>query len=464
MQMLITLVVVRKFVNGSAAMQFVEQVPLLGGCSYHLGVDGLSLWFLPLSAALTLLVLLADPGDKVRMATLLSLESCTLGMFLSLDLSLFAFWFVVELWPSWRLIVAGRLPSERPGFGYYWFFMAGAGVALLAAVALLGFNHYQLAGTVRFDLPSLLLYRPSPQTQKTIFVLLFLACAARIPMFPLHSWMPRVVEQSGPIGISVFLVGLKPAAFALMRFAIPLLPEAAIELAPWLGALGFAGMLYAGLVALMQTDLRRMLAFACISHMGVVLMGLAAMNEAGFSGALLQLLSLGVAISGLFLVAGYLHQRLGSTESSRMGGLMQRTPRLGLVFLVTALGAVGMPGTSGFNGEHLIMLGALTSHWALALGVGLATLLTAGYMLNYFQRAFLRPALDGEEPVADLDRTESLAAGAACALVLGMGLVSSPFVRSMDSSTDALAARVSAHAAAEPWFFPYVRLERGKAD
>lgn len=443
----LTLAVAAGFQTGTRDAQFVEHLAL-PGISYHLGVDGLSLLFLPLTSIFTLLLLLSPDVSDVRRrtVTVLALQACTLGMFTALDVKLFGVWFILEMWPSWILITLGRGSTQQPSRRTYTAFMTTAAIAFIGAALLAGNGETPLT------------------TQRVVFALFFLAFAVRVPIFPLHSWLPRSVETGNTPGISVFLVGLKPVAFALLRFAIPLAPDAAVEAAPLVGAIGFVGMVYGALVALVQSDLRRMLVFASVSHMGVVLLGLAAMNHAAFSGALLQMLNLGVSITGLFLVAAFLHRRVGSTEFSAMGDFMARAPALTLVFLLIALGGIGLPGTSGFNGEHLIMLGALKAHWALAAGVGLGTLLTAAYLLSGFQRAFLRPRDGDDRVIPDLSRGERLAAGTVCALVMGMGLVSSPFVQVMDESIHAVAERVSAHSAREAWFLPGARRTPTHAD
>jgi NADH-quinone oxidoreductase subunit M len=199
---------------------------------------------------------------------------------------------------------------------------------------------------------------------------------------------------------------------------------------------------YGALIALVQTNLRRLLAFASLSHMGVVMLGVFSLNMSGLQGGLLQMINLGITGAGLFFVAGFLANRLGSAELSGMGGLHQAVPRLALTFLVIGLAGIGMPGTNGFNGEHLVMMGAFRVHWVMALGVGLGTVLGAAYFLWYYQRAFLGERRPNAATMKDLNRSELVIAGSMAVAIFWIGLYTTPFLQTMNGSLAQLAARV----------------------
>jgi NADH-quinone oxidoreductase subunit M len=312
-----------------------------------------------------------------------------------------------------------------------------------------------MAGVIDFSIENLLRSTLPLADQRPIFALFLVAIAIRMPLFPFHGWLEGAIETRSIAGVSVFLVGVKPAAYALLRFTFPVFPEAAHEASTLLVVVGGAGMVYGAMIALVQTDLRRLLVFGSVSHMGIVVVAFASLNEYAFTGALMQSLNLGIAITGLFFLAAFLHQRFGSTDLAAMGGgLVGRVPKLALAFLVIALGGIGMPGTSGFNGEHMMMLGALHAHWAYAGVIGVSIFLTAVYLLTAYQRAFLSRVSGTPTPVVDLSRQEMFIVGCVTALVLGTGLVSSPFTRVMTPSVRAVTEHVRVHDVRRPWLDP----------
>jgi len=232
------------------------------------------------------------------------------------------------------------------------------------------------------------------------------------------------------VGVGVFLVGLKLGTYGFLRFSIPLLPEAASGWFWLMALLGVVGAVYGALLALGQTNLRRLLAFASLSHMGVVMLGLFSLNLDGFEGGLLQMVNLGIVGAGLFFVAGFLVTRVGHPELTSLGGVIHHAPLLTATFLVIALAGIGLPGTNGFNGEHLVMLGALEQHWSMALASGAGVFFTAAYSLSYFQRGFMGPSRPAVvERVHDLTRTERGIVLALAALIFWIGLGTGPFIQ-----------------------------------
>lgn len=422
---------VLNFRGDTAAMQFVESAGL-----YRLGVDGTSLWFLPLTALLCMLAVLAP--DKARrqqdqagyIAALLAFAACMNGAFAAADSLLFVAFFAAEVVPSAYLIARHGTGEQRhQAAGQYVVVMLAASVLVAAGLVLAG------AGTTSMLDPTAARLAGSAQTLP--FLLLLVGLGVKAPLFPLHAWLPRVLEQGPIVGMSVFLVGLKLGTYAMLRFMLPLLPEATAE---WLWlplTLGVCSLVYGALIAFVQTNLRRLLAYASVSHVGVIMLGLFSLNVPGMQGALLQMMSLGLSAAGLFLLAGFLESRLGHAQAMTVGGIGRAAPWLAASFLVIGLAGVGMPGTSGFNGEHLIMIGAYKLHWAMALAVGLSIFLSAAYFLRSYQRAFMGDAADGPA-VADLGLREKLIAAAVTAVILWVGLYTSPFMRAITPSVTAI--------------------------
>lgn len=430
------------FVPGSADMQFVEKSGM-----YHLGIDGISALFLPLTALLTLLVTLhAEPvSDGLRgyLVAIQAFAAAMMGAFAAVDLLLFWAFFVAELIPSYYLITRfGTGERRNEAANVYLGFMAAAALAMLGGFLLLGQHHASVAGQTSYNLIDLLKVPVPESLQLTIFAALCLGLAIKAPIFPFHTWMPRVLEQGPIVGMSVFLVGVKLGTYGFLRFVIPLLPEAAKEYFWVLAGLGFIGMVYGALIALVQTNLRRLLAFASLSHMGVVMLGVFSLNMSGLQGGLLQMINLGITGAGLFFVAGFLATRIGTPDLAGMGGLHQSVPRLALIFLVIGLASIGMPGTNGFNGEHLVMIGAFRVHWGMALAVGLGTVLGAAYFLWYYQRAFLGEPQPRVAAMKDLNRSELVIAGSMAVAIFWIGLYTTPFLQTMNGSLAQLATRI----------------------
>jgi len=283
---------------------------------------------------------------------------------------------------------------------------------------------------------------------------MFFGFAVKAPIFPFHTWMPKVLEEGPVVGMSVFLVGIKLGTYGLLRFLIPLLPEAAAEWFWLMAGLGVTGMVYGALIALIQTNLRRLLAYSSLSHMGVVMLGLFSLNVSGFEGGLLQMINLGIVGAGLFFIAGFLQTRIGPPDLSVLGGLVHYVPTLTAAFLIIAIAGIGLPGTNGFNGEHLVMIGAFQVHWVMAAASGLGVFLAASYFLFYFQRAFLGDPASVQvaqrlEKIPDLRARELVIALVLGGLVFWIGLDTGPILNTMSGSLRALETRMEQRSAVE---------------
>ncbi|MDI1445417.1 NADH-quinone oxidoreductase subunit M [Polyangium sp. 6x1] len=456
LELVLAVLVVARFERHTSALQLVERVPLFGHFAYHVGVDGISVLFLPLTAVLALLVILhAQVASKERpghyLAAIFSLQATLMGAFVALDLLLFWAFAALELVPGTLLVRSwGTGPGRHAAARRYAALNAMGVVLVLAGALVLG----RVTGG-RFSLDALFDMPAPAKAQSLAFWLFVLGFAVRIPLFPFHGWLPPVMAEGPVVGVSVFLVGAKLGVYGLLRFVVPLLPLAAHRHASILAILGVVGMLYGALLALVQTNLRRLVAFACLAHTGAVLVGLAALNVEGLSGALLVTLNVGLSAAGLYFVAGFLHRRLGSTEIDRAARLSHRAPLLSFTFLLVGLSTIGMPGTSGFEAEHLVVVGALGArHGIMAIAVGLGSLLGAAYLLRYFQRAFLAPAAAAPgsaatevkstrgKSVRDLGPRELVIAGAVGAIIVGLGLFSHPLLEVVDGSVRAMSTRL----------------------
>jgi NADH-quinone oxidoreductase subunit M len=400
----LTLAMVSGFDRTSGGFQFVEQIawiPTLN-VNYLVGVDGLSVLFLPLTVLLFVGVILASWTSvrtlpRLYYTLLLILESATLGIFCALDTMLFFLFWELTLVPTFFLIsLWGVGPQRRYAAVKYTLMMLTGGVPLLFGFLLLAFNHAGLdtsgAGNgLVFDYPTLLANPLPAGLQSAVFLLLLAGFAVKAPVFPLHTWLPTVAME-GPASIAAIMTGLKLGVFGLLRFTIPLAPAAAREFHWLIAGLGVIGILYGALMALSQTNLRRMLAFSSMSHVGLVLLGIASFNLQGIQGALFQLLNFTIVAGGLFLLAGFLHHRVGSTDIISLGGVAHSMPLLAAFFLLFGLAAMGVPGTNGFPAEFLLILSALETHTGAGLAALAGVVIGAAYFLGIYRRAFLGQA------------------------------------------------------------------------
>ncbi|MCB1776569.1 MAG: NADH-quinone oxidoreductase subunit M, partial [Candidatus Competibacteraceae bacterium] len=433
-------------------IQFVEYYEILPWLGLHLGIDGISVLFLPLTALLTLFVLLYAQSHRQRqerpglfVANVLALETVLIGMFTALNLLQFWFFALAEVLLATFLIARyGTSPARNQAARYFLRFMLGGLAALLTGSLLLGWNHAAVTHEGwSFAWPALLETPVAAGQQSLIFILLFAGLAVRLALFPFHAWLP-IVARHGTVAIGIaFLVGVKVGIYALLRWVFPLLPEAAWQWDAGVIALGLTGMLYGALLAFRQNDLRQLLVFAVISQSGVLVAGLFSLNPAGLRGSLLLALNLGLAAAGLFIVAGLLYRRLGTTRFHRLGGLFETAPLLGLTFLVVVLGSIAMPGTPGFEAAHLTLEGLLeTQGWGIATLAAAGNVLAAGYLLWAYQRIFLARYSRGAAPfLADLRHRELLMAGLLCAVMIGVGLYADPWIKRISGAVDATAHR-----------------------
>ncbi len=422
---------------------------------YRLGVDGLSLFLVLLTAFLTPVVALASWGDiqkrvKEYMVLLLLLECGMLGAFLALDLFLFYVFWEVMLVPMYFLIgIWGGPRRVYAAIKFVLYTMAGS-LLMLVGIIYLALQHAAQRGELSFDLLRLYdLSLPFP-AQAWLFAAFALAFAIKVPMFPLHTWLPDAHVEA-PTGGSVILAGvlLKLGTYGFLRFALPLFPDAAIAAAPVLAALAVVGIVYGALVAMAQPDLKKLVAYSSVSHLGFVMLGLFTFNPEGTAGAIYQMLNHGLSTGALFLLVGMIYERRHTRQIADFGGLWKPLPVYGACFLVILLSSIGLPGLNGFVGEFLILLGAFGRWRLLAAAGATGVVLGAAYMLWMFLRVMFGPMRHGENAaLADLSPREIAALAPILALCLYMGMYPQPLLRRMEPSVDAYLARIEKRIAA----------------
>jgi NADH-quinone oxidoreductase subunit M len=428
--------------------QFTEQqrwIPSLGA-AYMLGVDGISVLFLPMSALLTVSAILASWQSahlkRLHFALLLILEGVTMGVFCAQDMLLFFIFWELTLAPIFLLMgLWGIGPKRRNAAVKYTLMMLTGGVPLLFAIIILAINHADFVGgsvpqNLPFSLP-VLLETPLPESlQGLVFLLLLLGFAVKAPLMPFHTWLPTAAME-GPTQLTALLTGLKLGAFGILRFALPLAPSAAVQYSWILGILGAITLIYGALIALQQTNLRRLLAYASISHVGLVIIGIASLNMQGLQGAIFQLLNFSLIASSLMLIAGFLQHRLGSTELVHLGGLAKVMPRLVTLTFIFVLASIGVPGTSGFPAELLLLIGAFTAHTGIAVAALAGAILGAAYMLSFTRRAFFGPIKTNQTLNQDLRPREFLLLAIPAALVLLLGFFPNSLLNTQQLAAEA---------------------------
>jgi NADH-quinone oxidoreductase subunit M len=374
--------------------KWINQPPI----NYHLGVDGISLFLVILTTFLTPISILASwksIGHRVKefFVMLLMLEVGVVGVFLSLDLFLFFLFWEVMLIPMAFLIgIWGHERRLYAAVKFVLYTMAGSILMLVGIVWL-----YNSTGT--FDLPTIqtLLHTPASQgglelsqsTEMLLFLAFFVAFAIKVPLFPLHTWLPDAHVEAPTAG-SVMLAGvlLKMGTYGMIRFCLPLFPGAARRAAGWVAVLAIIGIIYGALVAMVQPNLKKLVAYSSVSHLGFVVLGIFAFHNISMQGAVYQMLAHGISTGALFLLVGMLYDRRHTFEISEYGGLATPMPKLAAFFLFVALSSLGLPMLNGFVGEYLVLLGTYQRHWGWATWAALGVILSACYLLWSYQRVF----------------------------------------------------------------------------
>ncbi len=439
------------FDTSNPDMQFVQTfhwVPALN-INYLVGVDGISLWMVVLTAFLGLIALLFSFSQKEGLrnfvALMLALEAGTLGVFLALDTILFYVFWELMLVPTYFLIgIWGEGRRVYATMKFVIYTLVGS-LLMLVAILSLTMVHYGATHEVTFDLRVLTLTHIDPSMQTWMFLFFFLAFAIKMPVFPLHSWLPHAY-MACPIPTLILLTGAmsKTGAYGFLRFCLPLFPETVESFAMVIGLLAATGMVYGAWIAIAQKDLKALVAYASISHLGFIVIGIFANNGTGIEGSLLQMINHGIIASALFLIVAFIEVRTGTRNLDELRGLSKAMPVLYGAFMLIMLAALGLPGLNGFVGEFLILMGVWTSSMfsglsgILVLMGGLSIVFASIYMLYMFQGSMQGKSDSLPEGLTDIDQREFKLIFPACLLIVLIGLYPKPFIDRVTPSVESL--------------------------
>jgi NADH-quinone oxidoreductase subunit M len=436
-----------------ASLQFEDAaswVPSLG-ISYHLGIDGISLFLVLLTTFLTPIVVLSswrDVQNKVRAyhAMLLLLEAGMLGAFLAMDLFLFYVFWELMLIPMYLLIGVWGGPRRIYATVKFILYTIVGSLLMLVAILVLVLQHHAQTGVYTFDLAVLQQTILAARVQWWLFAAFGLAFAIKVPLFPLHTWLPDAHVEAPTAG-SVILAGvlLKLGTYGFLRFGIPLFPVAALAFQPLLVTLSVIGIVYGALVAMVQDDIKKLVAYSSVSHLGFVMLGLFSFNMEAFSGALYQMLNHGLSTGALFLMVGFLYERRHTRLIADYGGIAGRVPVYTAAFLLVTFSSIGLPGLNGFIGEFLVLIGAFGANRTAGVVATTGVILSAAYMLWLTQRFLFGPMRnEANRTLTDLNAREGLLLAPVLLLIIWMGLQPRPFLDRMAPSLQATLARVQA--------------------
>jgi NADH-quinone oxidoreductase subunit M len=461
------------FIRGTAKMQFVEHlnwIPAIGA-SYHLGVDGMSLLLVILTALLSFLVVLFSwngiASIKPYLICILTLTTTMLGVFVSINLFLFFLFWEIMLIPMYFLIkMWGGERRDYASLKFVLYTLLGS-VLMLIGFVILALNYHDFAMAhglpkqISFGLLDLLKAPIEPAKQTIIFLLLFFGFAFKVPMFPFHTWLPDAHVEAPTAG-SVLLAGvlLKMGTYGFVRFSLPLLPAASLAMAPFMLGLAVIGIVYGALLALAQDDMKKLIAYSSISHLGFVILGIFTLNKAGIEGAIIQMFNHGISTAGLFFVVGFLYNRRHTKAISEFGGLSKPVPILAGFYLLISLSSLGFPGTNGFVGELLILFGTASgtsaaegggTHLFYLIPAIFGVLLGASYLLWLYQRVMLGEITHEENrSLPDINRREISICAALAVFILWIGIYPMSFINVTEGSVDYLLTRATALPIVDP--------------
>jgi NADH-quinone oxidoreductase subunit M len=441
-----TLPLISHFDNAAHGMQFVEKAAWIDRFNifYSLGIDGLSLWFVPLTAFITIIVVISaweviQERVSQYMGAFLILSGLMIGVFCATDGLLFYFFFEATLIPMYIIIgVWGGANRIYASFKFFLYTFFGSLLTLVALIYL-----YNKSGT--FDVLAWHQLPLSMGEQIAIFLAFFMAFAVKVPMFPVHTWLPDVHVEA-PTGGSAVLAAimLKLGAYGFLRFSLPIVPDASRQLAWFVIGLSLIAVIYIGLVAMVQKDMKKLVAYSSIAHMGFVTLGFFMFNDMAVQGGIAQMISHGFISGAMFLCIGVLYDRAHSREIADYGGVVNKMPKFAAFFILFSMANCGLPGTSGFVGEFMVILGAVKFNFLTGIAAATALILGAAYSLWMGKRViFGKVANHHVAELTDINNREFLMLGVLALAVLVMGLYPAPFTDTMQTSVADLLKHVA---------------------
>jgi len=445
------------FDNSNAGMQFTESIPIISqfGIRYNLGVDGISLFIVIMAALITLLgiILLRDDTKNMKnmIVSLLFLEMTMVGVFLSLDAIIFYLFWELSLVPMLYIIGAWGGPDRVYAAVKFFIYTFAGSLIMLIGLLAMAYLYYVQSGVWSFSLLDWYTLKLTIDEQFWLFLAFFAGFAIKVPMFPFHTWLPWAHGQAPTIG-SVILAAvlLKMGTYGFVRFSLPILPDASVTFTPFIMGLSLVMVVYTAMVAFAQKDMKQVIAYSSVSHMGIIMIGVFAMNAEGLGGSIFLMLSHGIVSGALFMLVGVIYERTGTKMMDEFGGLAAVMPVYATVFGVMLMASVGLPLTIGFVGEFLVLLGFYKVSVVGTIIAGSTIIIGSVYMLALFKKTFFGPVRHEKNlSLKDLDGRELTALLPLVAIVIWLGIYPKPVLEPIDNSVKALLVQMENHAELE---------------